>query len=186
MYTEVESTKKESPLSTVRVVSLKKTIETIRNNAINDARMKLPLQLQNGELAAVFGYPDFVQYFKHALAHEIAQLLATYDQRIQTIYLFDESINPDAETEDHLPHIDLAIHLLLRVTSNSAALETFITSLDRYLTEDLKKMPLAAFAGYTSFLDVIPITESAIQERRGYAVLLSSIYARPLEVWSRN
>ena len=182
MFTEIQSQKKEGQLATERVGSLKDAIESIRNNAINYARNKMPPQLQNEELSRLLERRDFIQYFRHALAHEIAQVLGTYDQHVQAVYLFDESINPDAETEDYLPHVDLTIHLLLEVTSNSAALGSFITSLDRGLTEELREMP-TKFSGYTSFLDIIPITKQAIQERRGYAALLSSIYARPRKVW---
>lgn len=185
MYTEIQSQKRTGQLPTERVGSLKETMGTMRNNVINHARMKMPLPLQNEELSRLFERRDFIQYFRHALAHEIALVLGTYDQHVQAVYLFDESINPDAETEDYLPQVDLTIHLLLKVTSNSAALGAFITSLDRALTEELREMP-GSFAGYTSFLDVIPITEQAIQERRGYAALLSSIYARPLKVWPRE
>jgi hypothetical protein len=185
MYTEIQAQKSENRLTTERVDNLKKTIKIIRNNAIQHSRMKMPLPQQNDALSRLLERRDFVQYFRHALAHEIARVLATYDQHVQAVYLFDESINPDAETEDYLPHVDLTIHLLLKVTSNSAALGAFITSLDRVLTEELREMP-DSFADYTSFLDVIPITEQAVQERRGFAALLSSIYARPLKVWPRE
>lgn len=185
MYTEIQSQKREGQLATERISSLKETMGTIRNSAINYSRMKMPLQLRNEALSRLLERRDFIQYFRHALAHEIALVLGTYDRHVQAVYLFDESINPDAETEDYLPHVDLTIRLLLKVTSNSAALGAFITSLDRALTEEMHAMP-NSFADYTSFLDVIPITEQAIQERRGYAALLSSIYARPLKVWPRE
>ena len=186
MYTEIQTTKKGRQFTTERVNSLPEMAEMVRYNAINQARKKLAPQVQQDKLANLLERHDFIEYFKHSLSHEIAQLFGTYNQHVQVVYLFDESINPDAETEDFLPQIDLTIHLLLRVSSKSAALEMFTTSFERALTEVLRQMPSAAFAGYRSFLDVIPITERAIQERRGYAVLLSSIYARPLEVWSRQ
>ncbi|MGB3717284.1 MAG: hypothetical protein WA996_22910, partial [Candidatus Promineifilaceae bacterium] len=100
-------------------------------------------------------------------------------------YLFEETANPDAETEDYLSIVDLTIHLLASVTSASAALEAFVTSVDRALTEVLCELPSNAFSRRTSILNVIPITEIDIEEGRGYAVLLSSIYARPLRIWQR-
>lgn len=182
MYTGIQSPKRKGTLTSVQVGNLKKTIETIRKNAINHSRRKMPPQLQDNELSLLLERRDFIQFFRRALAHEIAQVLASYDQNVQEVYLFDESINPDAETEDYLSHFDITIHLLLKVTSNSAALQAFITSLDRVLTEELREMP-DSFPIYTSFLNVIPVTEEAILERQGYAALLSSIYARPLKVW---
>ena len=128
---------------------------------------------------------DFVDYFEYALVQEVAQVIAAYDQRVQAVYLFEETANPNAETEDYLSNVDLTVHLLASVTSASAAQEAFVTSVDRALTEVLRKLPSDAFSRRTSFLNVIPITEDDIEERRGYAVLLSSSYARPLRIWRR-
>ena len=65
-------------------------------------------------------------------------------------------------------------------------LEAFITSLDRAITVVIRELPSKRLAQRKSFLNVIPITDSDIEERRGYAVLLSSIHARPLRVWERD
>jgi hypothetical protein len=186
MYKEVSLSDTEIQLDKKQVSSLLETAETIRANALKLARKKLRLREQDGELANLFERRDFVEYFKHALALEVSQVIATYDQRVQAVYLFDESANPDADTEDYPSFVDLTIHLLALVTSASAALEAFVNSLDRTLTEVLSELPSNAFARRTSFLNVIPINESDIDEGRGYAVLLSSIYARPLKIWQRD
>lgn len=177
---------KENQFILEQVGSLEKAAYTIRDNAIKRAQRKFPARLQKVELAELLGYRNFVDYFRHAIAQEVAQVLAAYDQHIQAVYLFEESTNPDAETEDYLPHVDLTIHLLVKVTSGSAALEAFITSLDRALTEVLRELPSPVFATYTSFLDVIAVTQRDILDGRGYAVLLSSIYAPPQIVWQRQ
>jgi hypothetical protein len=169
-----------------QVSPLLETAETIRGNALNLAREKLLPREQDVELAKLFERRDFVDYFKYALAQEVAQVIATYDQRVQAVYLFEESANPDAETEEYLQFVDLTIHLLALVTSASAALDAFVASLDRALTEVLSELPSDAFARRVSFLDILPVTESDIEEGRGYAVLLSSIYARPLKIWQRT
>ncbi len=185
MYTEVSLSDTKVRLGKKQVSSLLETAETIRGNALNLARKKMLPREQDAELAKLLERPNFVDYFKYTLAQEVAQVIATYDQRVQAVYLFEESANPDAETEEYPAFVDLTIHLLALVTSPSAALETFITTLDRTLTEVLSEFPSDAFARRTSFLNVIPITESDIEEGRGYAVLLSSIYARPLKIWQR-
>jgi len=95
-------------------------------------------------------------------------------------------MNPDAETEDDLP-MDATIHLLTQVTSNSAALDAFIASLDRALTQHLNELPVEMLRKSTSILDVISVTEDNVKNRRGYASsLLSSWYAPPLKVWARE
>ena len=185
MYKEVPLSDKEMQLDKKQVSSLLETAETILDNALNLARKKLLPRDQDADLTKLFERRDFLDYFKYILAQEVAQVIATYDQRVQAVYLFEESANPDAETEEYLQFVDLTIHLLALVTSASAALEAFVASLDRSLTEVLSELPSNAFARRTSFLDVLPVTESNIEEGRGYAVLLSSIYARPLKIWQR-
>ena len=75
--------------------------------------------------------------------------------------------------------------IMLAQLGASAALEAFTASLDRTLTNVLNELPSELYAGRTSFLNILPITEADIEERRGYAVLLSSIYARPVKIWQR-
>ena len=185
MYTEILLSETETQSDKKQVSSLLETAETVRDNALNRSRKKLLPRDQDAELAKLLERRDFVNYFNHALAQEVAQVIATYDQRVQAVYLFEESTNPDAETEDYLSSVDLTIHLLALVTSASAALESFVTSLDRALTEALNELPSDPFAMRSSFLNVIPINEKDVKDRRGYAVLLSSIYARPLKIWQR-
>lgn len=181
MYTEidvVETTAKQFS-------TMPEAAETIREKALKKARMKLPARYQAMSLDKVMQRSDFLAYFRYTLAQEIAQVFAAYDQHVQAVYLFEESTNPGAETEDYPALVDLTIHLLIRVTSASAALESFITSLDRALTDVLQQLPSAEFAQRISFLDAIPVTQKDVDDDRGYAVLLKSIYAPPLMIWQR-
>ena len=185
MLTEVSLPKQERQIEEVQVSPLMETAETVKEIALKHARLMLRPRDRQDDLANLLARRDFVGYFNNALAVEVAQVIASYDQHVQAVYLFEESTNPDAETEEYLSSVDLTIHLLALVTSASAALESFITSIDRTLTEVLNDLPSEQFAGRTSFLNVLPITEADIEARRGYAVLLSSIYARPLRIWQR-
>ncbi len=185
MYTEVSLSNAAIRSDERQISSIFETAETIRGNALNRARKKMLPREQDTELTKLLERRDFVDYLKHALAQEVAQVLASNDQRIRSVHLFEESSNPDAETEDYLSSVDLTIHLLTLVTSASAALEAFISSLDRALTELLCELPSSEFSGRTSFLDILPVTESDVEKGQGYAILLSSIYARPLKIWER-
>lgn len=158
----------------------------IRDNALNLARTKLPYREKGADLSMLLQRADFMDYFKNAMAQEVAQVMAAFDRRILAVYLFDESANPDAETEDYLAMNDLTIHLLVRVSSTSAALEAFITSLDRALTDALRELPSKSFADRLSFLDVILINNNQAKSDRGYAVLLRSIFAPPVKIWQRD
>jgi len=185
MLTKVSLPEQKRQFEEIQVSSLMDTAETIKENALKQATMKVRPRDWKNDLAKLLARRDFVSYFNDALSLEVAKVIASYDKRVQAVYLFNESANPDAQTEDYPSSIDLTIHLLTLVTSASAALDAFITSLDRTLTEVLNDLPSEQFAGRTSYLNVLPITEADIEERRGYAVLLSSIYARPLKIWQR-
>lgn len=185
MYTEVSLSDTIIRTRERQISSMFEMAETIRDNALNRARIKMSRREQDTELPKLLEHRGFVDYLKHAVGQEVAEVLAANDQRVQSVFLFEESTNPDAETDDYLSSGDLTVHLLALVTSPSAALEAFVSSLDRALAELLCELPSKEFARRTSFLDVLPITERDVQEGKGYAVLLSSIYARPLKIWER-
>ncbi len=186
MITKVISTDVETEPAEKRIRSLPILAESILDQALDRAREKMPQRQRESKLAGLLKRHDFMAYFKYALAQEVAQVLTTYDRRILAVYLFEESENPDAETEDYLPSVDLTVHLLAVVTSSSAALEAFIASLDRALTEAIRELPFILYAGRTSIFDVLPVTLDDIANKRGYAVLLSSFYAPPLKIWARD
>ena len=185
MLKEVTQPEIESWVEAKKVNSLAETAETALDIALAQACKKLRPRDQNAELALLMTQRSFVDYFKYALAIEVAKVIATYDQRIVAVYLFEESANPDAETEDFVSSIDLSIHLLALVTAASAALEAFVASLDRTLAGLLSELPADNFSKRISFLNIVPITAQDIEERLGYSVLMSSIYAKPVEIWKR-
>ena len=186
MYQNISTTQFDSEVERKQVSSLVEAAETIRGNAVDLAREKMGFYQQEAALEILLERRDFLDYFKYALAQETAQVIATYDQQVQAVYIFEETGNPDAETEDYLSATDLTIHILLKVASVTAALDAFISSFDRALTGVLRGLPSNRFAMRKSFLDVIPVTDNDIEENRGYAVLLSSIHARPIKIWSRE
>jgi hypothetical protein len=185
MLTEVSLPEQKRQFEEKQVTTLMDTAETIKKNSLERARTKLPPRERQRELAVLLARRDFVDYLNYHLALEVARVIASHDQRVRTVYLFEESANPDAQTEEYPAVKDLTIHLLILVSSASAALEAFVVSLDRTLTEVLNELPSEPFAGRTSFLNVLPITEADIEQGLGYAVLLSSIHARPVKIWQR-
>ena len=186
MLREVAISDADVRLEKKQVSLIIETAETVRDNALNLARKKMLPREQDFGLASLLERREFVDYFKHALAIEIAQVIAFNDQRVQAVFLFEESTNPDAETEDYLSSIDFTIHLLAFVTAGSAAFESYVASLDRALTEVLNELPSNDLFRRSSFLTVLPVTEKDVAQSRGYATLLSSIYSRPLKIWERK
>jgi hypothetical protein len=104
---------------------------------------------------------------------------------VQAVYYFDPNLNPDAQTETGLP-LDASINLLVRVESNTAALQAFIEALDRALTQQIRQLPSSTLADLNSILNAIIITGEDVAHGRGYAVLLSSLFNKPRRVWPRS
>jgi hypothetical protein len=156
----------------------------IRDGAIDWARGKLPAIHQGLELAALLQRNDFFDYFKYALANGVAEALAMNDANVHEVYICDPTLNPDCEMGADIP-MDGGLHLIVRVTTVSAALESFIAALDRALLDDLRELPTPVYAGRSFLLDANIVTEEEIREGTGYARMLSSMYAPPIKVWAR-
>ena len=185
MLTESIERKAKTESTLGQVTRLQEVAETIRDNALAAARSRLLARQQDADLADLLQIPTFLHSFKYGLAEGVTNVIVANDGNVQAIYLFEESTNPDSETEDALTP-DMTVHLLLLVDSNSAALDAFVESLDRSLTELVGDLPSPLLAKRTSLLNVIPVTQQQVDNRQGYGALLSSIFARPVKLWARK
>lgn len=175
--------KTEAPV--VQITRLQEAAETIRDDALSAARSRLAARQQDAPLADLLRLPAFLNSFKYGLAEGATNVIVANDGNVLAVYHFEESANPDSETEEALTP-DVGVHLLLLVRSNSAALEAFIKSLDGTLAGLIRELPSPALARRTSILNVIPITQEDADNKRGYGALLSSMFARPVKLWARE
>lgn len=176
--------KKTSNLSTRQVSHLTEVAETIRDDALTTACRKL-LIFYSPEVKSLLAKSDFFDYFKHALASGVAGVLADNDDRVQAVYIQDTTSNPDSEIAGALP-ADATVSLIIQVTTSSAALEGFITSLDRALIASLKELDSPRFAEREFILDVVVVTQHEVEQGIGYGHMMKSIFAPPLKVWQRE
>ena len=166
------------------VTSLQEAVETIEIDALQHAHTKCTHPLRAADLAELMQRHDFVDHFKFGLAVRIANMLAAHDEHVQAIYYFDPDLNSDAQTETYAA-LDATVNLLILVESKTAALESFIAALDVALTHQASKLPSPLYASLVSILNAILITQEDVDQRRGSAVLLSSMYLKPRQVWQR-
>ncbi len=164
------------------VTSLQEVAETIQIDALQHAHAKFTQPMRAADLAELLQRNDFIDHFKFGLAERIANTLAAHDELVQAIYYFDPNLSSDAETEVYAP-LDASVNLLVQVASKSAALESFIAALDDALTQEARKLPSPLFSSLVSILNAILITQDDVDQRRGYAILLSSMYLKPRQVW---
>ena len=173
-------TKQEASLPLV--TSLQEVAETIQIDALQYAHTKFTQPMRATDLAELLQRHDFISYFKFGLAEYIAKTLAAHDENVQAIYYFDPDLNSDAETETYMP-LHASVNILVQVESKSAALESFIAALDEALTQQARKLPSPLYTSLASILNAILITKEDVDQGRGYAVLLSSMYLKPRQVW---
>jgi len=158
---------------TIRASAIVEALSDRRSYATNEALLELEL-----------GRPVVREAVKDGLARGVARALAAHDPQVQAIYAYDPSANPDSEAGDDRP-FDATVHLLAVVNTPSAALQAFIAALDRALTESLKDLPSPIFQIRESVLDINLITRHDVQERKGYAGLLSATFAPAIEIYRR-
>ena len=171
--------------TTGQVIYLTEAAETLCEDALTKARMKFVLHERNLPLAELLKRGDFLDRFKYELVAGVALVLAAHDRRIQAAYVYNPSDNPDGSEGIEVAQ-DATLHLLVRVEAVSAALEAFVSSLDRALTARLRELPSPLFAQRRSVLVVDLISEEDIVLRQRWAALLSSVFAPPLKVWERE
>ncbi len=116
---------------------------------------------------------EFGDAFKHALASGVAYALAENDKFVRAIYAYEPA------SADHS-----TIHLLVRVTKPSAALEAFIATVNRALMTQLHHR--GQLAPRESVLDVNLFTEEDVRRGVGYAALLHSVSPPPKQLWQRE
>jgi len=173
-------TKQETPRPSV--TSLQEVAETIQIDALQYAHTKFTQPIRAAGLAEVLQRNDFIDYFKFGLAERIAKTLAAHDEHVQAIYYFDPNLSSDSETEAPAP-LDPTVNLLVHVESKSAGHVSFIAALDKALTQQARELPSPIYSSLVSILNPILITAKDVDQKRGYAALLSSLYLKPRRVW---
>lgn len=159
--------------------------ETIRENALMKARAKLGEPGDQLDEESLFKRGAFVERFNYEVAMGAAFSIAANDQHVRAVYLFEPDANPDIG-EGLIDSTDASVHLLAVVSSPSAALESFIASLDRSLVQSLRGLDTQLFEPRESILDVKLISDEDIANKSGYAVLLGSIHAPAIQIWRRG
>lgn len=183
MRTPLETQLREELTATLTVTPIDDVAETIRNDAIEIARQRV--DGEDAGLMSLLDRRDFFESFKYGLAVRIADVLAATDRNVLGVYTYEVDMNPDAEIGGELP-LDATARLLVHVSTPSAALQAFIGALDRALLISLKELPSPFFKERAFILDVNLITDQDIQQRIGFAKLVTSPFAPPLKVWQRE
>jgi hypothetical protein len=160
--------------------------ETVRNEALTLAYKGFADGPADGNLQKLLACPAFANHVKYRLAIAIANVLGTYDRRVLSVYyVYNTAPDPDAEVDPEAPG-DPLLHFLVLVTSPTAALQAFVKALDRALVQSLHQLPSPALASLSTILDVSVVTEDESGRGTGWAALLQSAFAPPVQLWKRE
>ncbi|KAA3659090.1 MAG: hypothetical protein DWQ04_23295 [Chloroflexi bacterium] len=185
MLLKEASTTEQWVVKPPQTTELSKITANICHDAIEKARIKMKPKKQSLPLTALMQQRSYLEYFKFELAARVAQEIGANDTHVQAVYYFDPYENPDATTETELP-VDPTVNLLVEVTANSPALKAYIEAIDKALTYTMHDdFPDSRFSRKETLTNVILITEDDIQNRRGYAAAIGSIYTPHRKIWAR-
>jgi hypothetical protein len=185
MTNAVLTAESEAQVSAATVSDVSVTADEIRESALAFVREKLTALQRGLDLIGLIRRSEYFEIFKHGLAIGVANALARYDQRVLAVYTYELQTNTDVETGEAVP-LNPTLNMLLLVSTPSAALDAFVSSLDRALLASLKELALPVLKQRDFILEVNVVTQLDIQYQIGYAKLLSSVFVPPLKVWQRE
>ncbi len=166
----------------LQVLDLTEQAASICETALNQARLQLPRTYDEKELADLLIDPLYIAGFKNVLAELVADELVNNDSAVEAVHQFNPDANPGLEDSPPAP-IDLSLHLICVVEKSSAALSALVSGLDRGITSTVKSLPVPWYNQLETVLDVVFVAKKDIEQRRGYAALLTSFHAPPLRIW---
>lgn len=175
------------PLSATarRVSRLDEMAQGICDQAVASARVSLGAEQRPAALDELVDRPGFADHVLRGLAVGVAQALAANDQRVMAVYAHGPA--PDgslvAEVQDEPGP---RLHLLVRVTAPSAALEAFVASLERALGASLRALPHTRLGRAAPLLDISIVSEREVKQQVGMARLLAGLRPAPVKLWERQ
>lgn len=121
-------------------------------------------------------------YFRHALAGQVAEYLSELDDSVVGVYAYSFG-DAEEEGEDRSCSVTASINLILHVRRKTAALSSVLVSLDQALL-DIYKETVAPYAQrMSSLLDVQMADDGEVEAGIGFGAVLKSIHNRPLRLW---
>lgn len=166
--------------------SLFEIAESLQINALNGARRKFLPGYKDETLAVLLERPDFLHYFKNALANEVIEVLTAFDTSIEAVYLYDP-IGSRSASRNYYPEVtSVTVQLIAVATTASSALKNFAAALGKALIIILLELPWPTLSGRSSFVDIVIVAKGDVMNGGGYALLLSSNSEYVQKLWERE
>lgn len=159
---------------------LEQAAKVLCKRALNHAKSQLHPLLRYVELSRLEDRAEFLLAFKSALEKRSARKLAAWLPDVQTIFQFDETRVANIECWDG------SVHLLVKISRLSNAVEVLGKQLDSGLVRYLTQVGWQRFRPYRSVLDVQQVTVSELRHAVGYGAMFCAVYTAPVQVWPRR
>ena len=126
-------------------------------------------------------------YLRHDLSKQIGQYLGEIDDTVQAVYAYEPEYAAGRVDRDSAHRAaDPGISLLVSVDRRNAALNSVVASLEDAVKDGVSSLLCSGANGSCYDLDVKFADEEEVASRRGYGVLVSSLHAAPLKLWTRE
>jgi hypothetical protein len=159
------------------------------DNAIDYCtQLNFPGNSQKTRHALRLGRCDICDYLCESLSKQIGKYLGMMDKTVKAVYKYNpESVGMRQRSSDKtLIHGKGGINLIAWVERKSAALDALGSTLESVISTSWREIDCknATPACYT--LDVQIVDNDDVTSRRGYGVIVNSMYVRSMQVWSRE
>jgi hypothetical protein len=131
------------------------------------------------------GRCDICGYVAGSLVQQIGQYLGQMDRTVKAVYAYEPergSLRPEIGRQA----ARRGINLIAWVERKSAALGALAATLETVLAERRRRFGCKNATAACFVLDVEMVDDKDVLDRRGYGVLVNSLYVRSSQVWSRG
>ena len=134
------------------------------------------------------GRCDICRLISDNLVKQIGEYLGRMDKNVKAVYRFEPELSID-----HSPGepgmsstVGVGINLVAWVDRKSAALNALSSTLETVIGNSRRKISCQKATPACFILDVQPVNDYDLVERRGYGVVVDCNYIRSTKVWSRE
>jgi len=163
--------------------------DTMVQNAIAYcADKKYSGDVREATLALRQGRCDICGYLSESLINQVGEYLGKVDRTVRAIYRYEpEYITMRPTTSNHAKNGRRGgINLVAWVDRKSAALNALGDTLETVLSESRRKIGCRNAQPACFTFDVQLVDQKDVIERRGYGVVVNSMYVRSNQVWVRE
>jgi len=143
---------------------------------------------QAARLALRQGQCDACRYLSNSLVSQVSNYLGQMDRTVKAVYEFEiehSSLRPNLK-DKAAAYRKTGLNLVAWVDRKSPVLNTLGATLETLLSESRGKLGCKNATPTCYTLNLQMVDDKDVQERRGYGVIVNSVYVQSKQVWART